>query len=344
MKYYCFDCDYETDDKSNWAKHKKSRKHVIKSNKNNDNLVESTTNLSKSTEKSNEMTKSTTTAPHDTPQHPTAPKNTKSNNIAENKDIKCTFCGVEFTRSSSLLRHYNVCKDKNINTHELVFKLETEKKMLELKLESCESKNKILKKENEYHKQLIISAGNMIQSSMSTLNHLILNYNNAPILEPLKDYSILEDENKFINNLTYYHNENKLEEYLGNLLVKQYKTVDPTKRSNWNSDTSRLTYINRELVNNKPNWVIDKKGIKMSNIIIKPFMDYIKKVAQNEIFNINKEIQDEDNENCRNYLIKKITTLSEIIININNNALSKNINRYLAPHFYFDKNNILVMR
>ena len=76
-----------------------------------------------------------------------------------------------------------------------------ENELLKEKLKSLESNRDLLKnhidfleKENDYHKQLVVSAGNMIQSSMSTLNHLILNYDNAPILKPLDDYSILEEK------------------------------------------------------------------------------------------------------------------------------------------------------
>ena len=39
-----------------------------------------------------------------------------------------------------------------------------------------------------------------------------------------------------------------------------------------------------------------------------------------------------------------MSSLTEIIKTINNKVLSQNINKYLAPHFYFDKNNGLVLR
>lgn len=147
-----------------------------------------------------------------------------------------------------------------------------------------------------------------------------------------------------IISIIYYHNENKLDQYIGNFLVKHYKTKDPKQRSNWNSDTSRLTYINRELVNNKPNWVIDKRGVKMTNIIIDPILEYIKKLSQTEINELKDELEDEDNEHLRNKIINKMTSFSEIIKNINNKVLSKEINRYLAPHLYFDKNNVLIFK
>lgn len=341
MEYYCECCEYRTSDKGNYSRHKKTKKHITKSNKlDNSKLSRSLNDPQKS---------------------PISTLNKKTYN--------CEFCNIEIARSCHLSRHYKICsfrkssiklnelshKNKNIKNDSKIKLLEEKLKNFEkennmIKIESekriklLEKQNNILEKENEYHKQLIISAGNMIQSSMSTLNHLIQNYNNAPILEPLKDYSFLEEKDKFINNLAYYYNENKLDQYIGNFLVKQYKTSDPTKRANWNSDTSRLTYINREMVDNKPNWVIDKKGVKMTNIIIDPFLGYIKNLAQEEIKKITNRLDDEDDSGLRERMVQQLTSLGKIVMDINSSVLSKDINRYLAPHLYFNKNNVLIFK
>ena len=39
MKYICDYCKYETDDKNIWSKHKKSKKHINKSNTDNENIT-----------------------------------------------------------------------------------------------------------------------------------------------------------------------------------------------------------------------------------------------------------------------------------------------------------------
>ena len=331
MKYHCDICNYSTEFSSNWCRHNKTKNHIEKINKRTDKKL---------------------TTPENTPEHLTAPNN--NNNEKNTSHIICNLCNVTFTRSSSLLRHYNVCKEKSkINNNEKIRDLEKEKndiqmlnqiKLLEEKLKYVENERDLFKKENEFHKSLVVSAGNLISSSMSTLNHLILNYDNAPILKPIEDYSLLEDKKKFIDNIIYHYNENRLDQYLGNFLVKHYKTKDPKTRSNWISDTSRLTYINRELVNNRPNWVIDKKGVKMSGIIIEPFLEYIKSLSQNEINKLKENISEIPGRSLDKQIFYKMASLSEIIKNINNKCLSKNINRYLAPHFYFDKNNILVVK
>ncbi|ARF08768.1 hypothetical protein Catovirus_1_818 [Catovirus CTV1] len=314
MKYQCIICNYETDDKSNWSKHKKSKKHKNKES-------ESTNLLDKSLMNPQPL-----------------PSNSKKN--------ICKYCNITFTQTCHLSRHIKKCSEKYHTEQITILQQENNQiksnsiiKTLKEKIKSLEQQKNFLEKENEYHKQLVISAGNLIQSSMSTLNHLVINYNNAPILEPLKDYSVLEEKDKFIGKIIYYNNEKKLDEYLGKFLVKHYKSKDPSKQSNWNSDTSRLTYINRELVNNKPNWVIDKKGVKMTNTIIDPLLNYVKKISQDELILLNELRDDMDGA----YDVNKVICLTDIIQKINSNALSNDINKYLAPYFYFDKNNALVL-
>lgn len=331
MKYHCDICNYSTEFSSNWCRHNKTKNHIEKINKRTDKKL---------------------TTPENTPEHLTAPNN--NNNEKNTSHIICNLCNVTFTRSSSLLRHYNVCKEKSkINNNEKIRDLEKEKndiqmlnqiKLLEEKLKYVENERDLFKKENEFHKSLVVSAGNLISSSMSTLNHLILNYDNAPILKPIEDYSLLEDKKKFIDNIIYHYNENRLDQYLGNFLVKHYKSKDPKKQSNWNSDTSRLTYINRELVNNIPNWVIDKKGVKMTGIIIDPLLNYVKKISQEYIDQLKEKIQLKINNDEQKKIFGNMSSLGEIIKNINNKVISKGINQYLAPHFYFDKNNVLTLK
>ena len=344
MVYICVFCNYETIYDNNKYVHEKTKKHtrnMIKTNKKNP--IESNENPIESNENPN--------------------LNIFKNNIKNNVlGYMCEICGVYYSTASNLSKHRKRCIDnsnnnkiKQLEKNNELLKLENENKILLEKINYLQKENilikkekedkiQMLEKENEYHKQLVVSAGNMIQSSMSTLNYLILNCNNAPLLEPLKDYSVLEDKQKFIKNIIYYHGVNKLEQYLGNFLVKHYKSKDPKKQSNWNSDTSRLTYINRELVNNIPNWVIDKKGVKMTGIIIDPLLNYVKKISQEYIDQLKEKIQLKINNDEQKKIFGNMSSLGEIIKNINNKVISKGINQYLAPHFYFDKNNVLTLK
>src|SRR5579883_2080051 len=106
MKYQCKECNYETDDKSNWYKHKKSKKHIENSNKllimnpveSNKNPIESNKNLDK--------------------------KECKPSKYI------CDICKLSYSTTSNLSKHRKKCLNENDNL--LIKKLKDENKMLEL--------------------------------------------------------------------------------------------------------------------------------------------------------------------------------------------------------------------
>lgn len=261
--------------------------------------------------------------------------------------IICGYCDKSFTSRSNLNKHIiNACKVKKLEDEKIQNQLkimEIENKLIKEKLELSEKHCKTLEKENEYHKQLVNATGNLIQTSMSSLNYMITNFKDAPILESLEDYSIFEEEKKFIDNIIYYYVKGKLAQYIGDFLILKYKSEDPKKRQTWSTDISRITYINRSLVNDVPSWVVDKKGLSIIQIVIKPFVEYIKVQSQKTIKRLQKEME----ETGSNYKSKKILAqmeyLNNIIQEINNKVLEVDINKYLASHLYFDKNKYIAI-
>jgi hypothetical protein len=349
MKFNCTFCNYLTNDKSNWTKHIKSKKHNKNSNKIN----------------------KTTTSPSATPpphlgqtsivlgiKSKYNEQNNKNKNI---KVYKCTYCENDFSRLDNLNRHLKSCNEKK-SKHDLlemeykIYKTEKENemkiKLLEEKLKSCEIHIETLKNENKFQRQLIESAGGMIKKSMNTMSYLLLNYNDAPQLKALNDYSIMSNNtNNLIDNLVYYHKNGKFDKYIGDFIVQQYKKDDPKLQSIWSSDIERLNYFIRELINNKPdpqkensiekttkllNWSIDKKGIRVMNNIIDPLLDYVHNIGVNYINQKNKEIENLDIEQAT-CLISKMKEIGEINYGIKNKTISNNINKYIAPYFYLNK-------
>ena len=64
---------------------------------------------------------------------------------------------------------------------------------------------------------------------------------------------------------------------MGDFIIKVYKKEKPSEQSIWNTDSSRLTYIIKDLINKKSSkWKIDKKGIKTKKFLIKPLLKHIK--------------------------------------------------------------------
>lgn len=193
------------------------------------------------------------------------------------------------------------------------------------------------------------------------MSYLLLNYNNAPILTELEDYSIMsKNVNYLIKELIHYYRKDKLDKYIGDFIVKQYKKDDPELQAMWSSDTDRLNYFIRELINNKDvpseidqdmnknkkinkassklQWIVDKKGVKMTKYIINPLLNYICDINTKYLLHQAKENECLDNEKSQKNL-KDMQVVADINSDIKNNILSKNINKYIAPHFYFDKSN-----
>ena len=128
-------------------------------------------------------------------------------------------------------------------------RLEETKEQYEKRIEDTKEHIETLKYENQFQKQLINSAGGMIKKSMSTLSYLLLNYKDAPHIDKLNDYSIMsKNMDDFIKILTYYYNKNKLDKYVGDFIIRQYKKEEPETQSLWSSDTDRLNYFICELI------------------------------------------------------------------------------------------------
>ena len=295
----------------------------------------------------------------------------KSLNDMVNKKYICDYCEQNFTQSCHLSRHSKICREKNLKLIELETEFEKYKQvnefekykkemeseiiLLKEKLRSVEDHNKTLKNENKFQKQIIESAGGMIKKSMNTMSYLLLNYNNAPQLQSLVDYSNLQKNNDLlIKDLIHYHRKGNLEKYIGDFIIKQYKKDDPKLQSLWSSDVERLNYFIRELINNnkdsnntfnasatkiiktKINWVIDKQGIKVRKSIIDPLLDYIYGIGLRYLHEKNKQISELEIEESNNVL-SDMYEIGTINCGIKNKSLACNINKYIAPHFYLNK-------
>ena len=326
MKYYCNYCDYGTDYQGTWYNHKKSEKHKKLEKQNNDNIIE----LNKRS---------------------TEPVNTNTHNI-------------------ELL----IQKNENELLKEKLKSIENEKNILinqyEERLGDAKYHYETLKFENEFHKRLINSAGGLIQKTMNTMSYLLLNYNNAPCLTHLSDYSIISKNIDYlVNDLIHYHRKNKLDKHIGDFIVQQYKKKNPELQSIWSSDVDRLNYFIRELINDtnqtepkikaivdknnnknkiikndtgtdiKFQWVVDKKGIKVTEYIIDPLLNYIGNINTNYLQQKNKEINEKFNIQNDMKILEDLQVVASISCDIKNKTLSQNINKYIAPHFYLEKVN-----
>lgn len=316
-QYECKLCSYSTKDQSNFIKHKKSIKHTRKETESAKRNIEEHERNLKGTEKNFE--------------EPTEP---------DKKLHVCKFCNKNYSTTGSLARHKKICLNKN-NEQETKIK-ELEQKYKDQENQYLKEIIKKLEDDKNYYKSLVEKAGMLADKSISALTYIAKNYNNAPVIEQTHNYShITYDDGNDEHNITHIlftEYENKtLCKYLGDIIVKVYKKDDPAKQSLWSSDTTRLTYIIRELINKNVEWLKDKGGIKTTKYIIDPLMEYLLKL----LFRHAKDNRLEKHLDDKTYKLKirmnELDNNAMLQAEIKNKTLQPSILKYIAPYFQLTK-------
>jgi hypothetical protein len=129
--------------------------------------------------------------------------------------------------------------------------------------------------------------------------------------------------------------------YITNIVEKAYKKDDPSEQTFWASDVSRLIYIVRSTIDQKDEWIYDKKGVIIKESIIDPLLDevyniiikYKKYMEDKYLHSLKKEESD--------YYMSKVSIINianKLINDFRNRQVVKNqIIRILAPKFFLDR-------
>jgi hypothetical protein len=338
MNYECKTCNYATYDKFNYNKHLITKKHKQKVNQDANHTICIPISYSNHTE------------------------------IVEDK---CQFCEKTFANSSSLARHRKICNIKNdliksyeerlekqatiIKNKDELIKVKEESYIKEIKVKEesyiKEIKAKddyidLLRSENRNLRTLLNNAGSVIKTSVSTLSYIVTNYTEAPALEPIRELPKLHYEMtdmEFVDRLILEYRHQTLTPYIGDLILKSYKKDDPRQQSIWNSDTSRLTYIIREIMHNQNlDWRVDKKGLKTSKYIVEPVLDYIDECIT-KYLKKSKAANRSDSTNQAIKIMNNFADAGKILQMIEDKILEDDILKYLAPHLYVVKDDALLI-
>ena len=327
MEYICKPCDYAADNKFNYDRHLKTKKHIEKVNKLNMSSHRNQIVIEKS---SSEIVI-----------HPI---------IDKNDIFMCVYCNTIFNKKQNLSRHRKTCLEKrelNNSIKKLQDKLSYEIALREeiTKNKDEVTKNKdetilILNHENKNLKFLLNSAGALVEKSMSNLNYINKHYTNAPALKLIKDATSLHEgleEDCVVDNIIREFRSNKLTVFIGGIIVGTYKKEDPKLQAIWNSDADRLTYMIRTiLINDSLQWEVDKKGINTTKNIIKPILDYINEQLENYIRECKLHKRSEKSEKIL-IMHDKLLDAHNIINLISNGTLVDSILKYIAPYLYIVK-------
>ncbi len=323
MKYGCKPCNYQSDNKTNFLKHKQSEKHMQ-----NDKIFE---------------------------------KSELDNVISEILQYMCEYCDKPHTTVASLVCHEKTCSNKKLITQKYETIITKLKKECEVKINTISAKCDSLETQIKLLEKNIVSRDDMIEMltmykddmksvSVSALQYITHNYA-PPAIKVLKleEYPKLEymielldnNETNFVREIIFQADNENLHKYLGAIIVKLYKNDDPNQQSMWNSDVSRLSYLMREKIGDKDAWTADKSGVKILEFVIKPFLQYILSLIKNHVNNIKpkdgasfKQIDDANDETHKCIKIQQR-------IEDNKPDLSSPINKYIAPYFFLSQKNNL---
>ncbi len=332
MKYTCAPCNYESCDFSNWDKHRNTQKHIKKTTQNTQSK----------------------TAPE---KHPKTPQNTEPVVIFDEQLNTCKKCGLIFTRRSSLLRHLKTCNsDETINLKAQIENIEKAKNMeiesLKLQLMNAQREAQKAEENAKYLRTVIDSTGILAHKSVSALTYLATKHKDAPPLkeigyEDAKKLLKYDTDKRLIKRLITHYKHNKLDKFIGEIIIKHYKKDNPADQSIWNSDASRLTFLIKNIVGKESEWITDKKGVKMRNLVIQPIVnlveDLIKEYADKSIDNNDSDMSNSDQYSDTSESeegdekMSNTTHAIGLLQYISSKNLEEDISRYISPRFNLTK-------
>lgn len=281
------------------------------------------------------------------------PKKEMSNSVECKPRHFCHYCDFPFSRADSLKRHEAKCAEKRIKS--MSSDAEIDKYKREIKFKDTELIH--YRQELEYYKNILNIAGGMANKAVSSLTHIVKNYDDAPPLEKIdldeirklkngEMLSLKDYEMKLIDEVFYAFNHGIMGQYVGDIIIALYKKNDPSVQSMWNTDPSRLTYLIKKIIHNdsdKSKWIIDKKGVETVEYVITPIVEKIKCLAS--VFRLdNCPDENDDNydyESLDHDRIMRINTIYvELMAAIDDRKVHQDILKYISSHFYFNKDTI----
>jgi hypothetical protein len=174
-----------------------------------------------------------------------------------------------------------------------------------------------------------------------------------------------------IENIIYSCKNKSLHKLIGDHIIENYKKDDLQLQSFHATDISRRKYLvklddnmrylydseeniidsdndsdeyitikkefdksnNVSIKKNKSKWTSDNEGIKISYLLFNPLIKRILDQLKKKCNNYNKEMKKNTNKIPTQEEMEQFITLANILNEIDQDKLKKNINNYIAPHF-----------
>ena len=334
--FTCIECEYQTSKRSNYERHLNSLVHKQVFNKLYENkikeLEKQVIDMSSENKINNEKIKSS---------------EEKVAMLEKQLQEKTAIFEKQLQEKTKLI---NRLMDKDDNNS---------KQLIEAKSDAIQSNTKIIDKLMETNNdnmqyiknnadKILVGAGQIINHTMSGYSYINKTYKDAPVLEPVIDYSQYfkcgercdaykyeTDDNYYVRELIYHYDHGTLISYISDVFIQIYKKQEPEKQSLWTTDASRLTYYirlhNKEI--NRDEWVCDKEGRSLINKTIKPMVGFLFKKAKAFL---NEKSAKCDLTACQNSY-QLVDYLSGTPTKLPNSKVARTIHdeivRYICPKF-----------
>ena len=157
----------------------------------------------------------------------------------------------------------------------------------------------------------------------------LLEYNNSKKYKPV-DYVI------------YNYTLKKLDEWIGNIIIKVYRKENPFDQNIWVTDNSRFSYVIFDVIDDasgkKSEWITDKSGVKITEKIITPTLNLLKKMLElylDETRDIHLKYDEMEIDEISRHSNNKQKTF-DIIKEIKDEYLHTNVLKFITPFFSTD--------
>lgn len=194
---------------------------------------------------------------------------------------------------------------------------------------------------------LIIDKGETIfKSSISAMKYAMKHFSNAPALTAFTSYELLETKNKnsTVDNILFSYKNDLLHKYIGDIIIKAYKKDKVVEQSMWNTDSTRLSYIIKCLVDKndlkKCEWQVDKNATYIRENIISPILAHIRSILLKDAERLNiyygkKGHKFSDYEmHLHIETLKGISNLTHELESFPH--LEQNIIKHISPYFFIN--------
>jgi hypothetical protein len=266
----------------------------------------------------------------------------KNLNLSCNKEYKCK-CSKVFKHKQSLFNHKKKCELIKTNLDDN-FKNEMLNEIKELK----ETIGKLTNISNPIN--INVTNKNVTNKIANVYNHIVKNYTKA---EPIKllgknditkllTYKATTDNHSIEDIIIFNYSKQLFDQFVGNIIVNEYKKKNPLDQQIWSSDVTRLSFIVRRILKDMTNqkvdekiWMQDKKGVCLTQLVIEPIIEEIRVIifdycdlckSQMKVANL-KEIEK---------LSENVFYILKIMYEINTKEIHSKILKYIAPHFQLE--------